>query len=61
MATTDNYIAVDEKRYDQLIRAEHDANQLKALIAEKVDGLGSFSREELKLLYAMFISNKEEK
>lgn len=47
-------------RYDELIRAEQDANYLKALIAEKYENYGSFSREELKMLYTMFIGKKEE-
>lgn len=56
----DNYIAVDEKRYDQLIRAEHDANYLKAFLATKVEGYGTISRTELEVLFAMFIGKKEE-
>lgn len=56
----ENYIAVDEKRYDQLVRAEQDANYLKAFFANKYKDYGTVCRAELELLYTMFIGKKEE-
>ena len=43
------------ERYTQLIRAEQDANCLKALIAEKFENYGMIDREDLKMLYHLFI------
>lgn len=48
------------ERYEELLRAEHDANHLKALIADKVEDYGTFSREEMKMLYTMYCDKKEE-
>lgn len=48
------------ERYEELLRAEHDANHLKALIADKVENYGTFTRDELKLIYTMFCEKKEE-
>ena len=56
----DEYISISEKRYEQLIRAEQDANRLKALIAEKAEAYGSLDRDALRILYTMFIGEKEE-
>lgn len=54
--------AISTTRLEQLIKAEHDANHLKALLAFKYENYGSFSRDELEVLYAMYIGfgKKEE-
>lgn len=61
MFETNERIGLDVQRFEQLIKSEHDANYLKALIAEKYENYGTFSREELKILYTMFIGKEEEK
>lgn len=58
MSDKNMFLTLD--RYDQLLRSEQDANYLKALLAEKFENYGTFSREELKMLYTMFIGKKEE-
>ena len=54
-------IIIPNERYQQLIRAEHDANHLKTLIAEKYEDYGVISREVLGLLYTMYCGKKEDK
>lgn len=51
---------VTPERYEQLVRAEHDANHLKTLIADLVEGYGNIDRGTLKLLYVMYCGKKEE-
>ena len=58
MSDKNMFLTLD--RYDQLLRSEQDANYLKALLAEKFENYGTFSREELKILYTMFIGKEEE-
>lgn len=53
-------VCISLDRLQQLIRAEHDANHLKALIGEKHDSYGTFSREEIKMLYTLYCDVKEE-
>lgn len=57
---SDENIFLTMDRYDQLLRSEQDANYLKTLLAEKYEKYGTFSREELKILYTMFIGKEEE-
>lgn len=56
----DEYISISEKRYEQLIRAEHDANILKAIIADSYEEYHAIDRGVLTTLYTMFIGKKEE-
>lgn len=60
MYETNERMGLDVQRFEQLIKSEHDANYLKSLIAEKYEHYGTFSREELKILYTMFIGKEEE-
>lgn len=53
-------IAITQDRYEQLIRAEQDANHLKAFFAQKYENYGTVCRAELELLYTMFIGKKED-
>ena len=53
-------IMISGERYQQLIRAEHDANMLKVIIAETYNNYRTIDRETLKVLYAIFIGEKEE-
>lgn len=56
----ENYVTISQERFEQLIRAEHDANQLKAIIADCHENYHSITREDLNLLYTVHIGNKEE-
>ncbi len=60
MYDTKDCVFISTDRYERLVKAENDANQIKALLAEKFENYGTFSREELKMLYTMFIGKKEE-
>lgn len=57
---SDNTISIPIWRYVQLLRAEHDANHLKALIQDKIDTYSEISRDELKLIRTMFFGKEEE-
>lgn len=52
-------VAITVERYNQLIRAEQDANQLKSLIADCHENYHILSREEINLLYVIHVGNKE--
>jgi hypothetical protein len=54
------HISITEERYEQLIRAEHDANILKAIIADAYEEYHAIDRGVLTTLYTMFIGKKEE-
>lgn len=56
-----NFVAIPIERYDQLIRAEQDANQLKTLIADTFENYEVIDRTKLGLLNKIYIGNKEEK
>lgn len=43
-------VTISLERYDQLIRAEQDANVLKGIIASKVERFGGLSLDELRVL-----------
>lgn len=60
MNDTKDCVFISTDRYERLIKSEHDANQLKALIKERYDSYGTFDREDLKFLYFMFIGKEEE-
>lgn len=53
-------VAITVERYNQLIRAEQDANQLKALIADAYENYEVIDRVKLALLNKIYIGNKEE-
>lgn len=56
----ETYVTLSTERFEQLLRAEHDANHLKSFIAECHENYHSVTREDLNLLYTMFIGKKEE-
>ena len=58
--TMEERISITAERYEQLIRAERDASLLKALLTDCHENYHSVSREDLNLLYTMFIGKKEE-
>ena len=51
-----NYVMIPLERYEQLIRAEHDANQLKALIDDEI----CFGYGDISLLRSIYIGKKED-
>ena len=53
-------VTISVERYDQLIRAEEDANQLKALIADTYENYETIDRAKLALLNKLYFRNKEE-
>ena len=53
-------VAITVERYNQLIRAEQDANQLKNLIADAYENYAVLDRTTLGLLYKLYFGNKEE-
>lgn len=57
----DRVITIPLERYNQLLRAEQDANHLKKLLADKYESYGSFDRFTMELLYTMYCEKKEDK
>lgn len=53
-------VTISVERYEQLIRAEEDANQLKALIADAYENYATLDRVSLALLNKLYFGNKEE-
>lgn len=56
---TENTITISIERFQQLIRAEQDANQLKALIADAFENYEVLDRTRLDLLNKLYVGNKE--
>ena len=56
---TENTITISIERFQQLIRAEQDANQLKALIADAFENYEVLDRTLLDLLNKLYVGNKE--
>ncbi len=54
------FISVSVERYRQLVLAEHDANCLKTMIADKYENYGAFDRCTLELLYTLYCGKKED-
>ena len=52
-------VAITVERYNQLIRAEQDANQLKALIADAFENYEVIDRVKLALLNKLYFDNRE--
>lgn len=57
---TENTVTISVERFQQLIRAEHDANHLKALIADAQKNYDSFGRTEMNVLYKLFVGTTDE-
>ena len=53
-------VCISMERLQQLIRAEHDANHIKALISDKYEKYENFDREDLKFLHTMYCAKKED-
>lgn len=56
----EEYVCITTERYEQLIRAERDANLVKALIAYYYEGYHPYDRGVLTTMYTMFIGKKED-
>ena len=54
-----NYVMIAPERYEQLIRAEHDANHLKNLIADAYENYAVLDRTTLGLLNKLYFGNTE--
>lgn len=54
-------IEIGLERFQQLIRAEQDANQLKALIEDAYKNYETLDRAKLSLLHKLYFGNKEDK
>lgn len=54
------YTAVETTRLEQLVKAENDANMLKALIKDAYEEYHAIDRGVLTTLYTLFIGKKEE-
>lgn len=52
-------ITLSIERYNQLIRAEHDANHFKAMIADKLKTYDAIPYTEVATLYSMYNGDKE--
>lgn len=53
------YVSITLERYEQLIRSEHDANQLKTLIANKASGYEAIDHQIVSSLNALYNGNQE--
>ena len=53
-------ISLTPERYEQLIKAEQDANLMKAIIADAYEEYHAIDRTVLTTMYTMFIGKKEE-
>ncbi len=56
----EGYVAIAPERYEQLIRAEHDANQLKAIIDKAYENYETFDRVKIVVLHDIYIGSKED-
>ena len=54
------YTPMEIERLEQLHKAEQDANLLKAFISNAYEKYETIDRNTLKVLYTMFIGEKEE-
>lgn len=52
-------ITISIERFQQLVRAEQDANFLKALIAVKVNKFSVFTYEDLEILNAVYCGGQQ--
>lgn len=53
-------IEISEKRYSELIRAEHVADQMKELVLERVDRYQGLSLEEVRLMKIIWFGYQRE-
>lgn len=56
----ENMVTITQDRYAQLIRSEHIANMLLALIQNAVDSYQPINCETLSMVSTMLIGKKEE-
>ena len=55
----ENYVAIPLKRFEQLIRSEHDANQLKTLIANRASNYEGMDYQTVIHLHTLYNGNEE--
>lgn len=58
--TNMEYTAVPTVRFEQLCKAENDANMLKAFIADHYEAEKPVFNDEIETLYKLFIGKKDE-
>ena len=56
----ENTVTISIERFQQLIRAEHDANQLKTLITDTYKSFDTLDRTKLTLLNKIYCGDKED-
>lgn len=53
-------VTITRYEFERLVRAEHDACHLKAIIAGKYENYGTIDRATIELLYNIYVGKKEE-
>lgn len=53
-------VAITVERYNQLLRAEHDANHLKTLLADRASNYESIDFQTVIFLNTIYNGNKED-
>lgn len=53
-------VEISEKRYSELIRAEHVADQMKELVRERVDHYQGLSHAEIRLIKTIWFGYEKE-
>jgi hypothetical protein len=53
-------VTITKERYEQLIRAEHDANQLKSVIEDACNSYSSIDYNCVSMLRTIYIGKKED-
>lgn len=56
----EDFVQISPERYEQLVRAEHTANAVMAVVADAYENYHAIDRGVLTTLYTMFIGKKEE-
>lgn len=59
-ATIPSNVTISREAYAALVKEAHDADCLKSLIEERYKNYGVISREDLKLLYALYFVIEDE-
>lgn len=53
------FVTIPLERFEQLTRAEQDANQLKTIIDKAYTSFETFDRTKIVFLYDLYIGSKE--
>lgn len=55
----ENAVTISQERFQQLIRAEQEANQLKAIIDDAFTKYHKIERSEIELLHMLYFGDVE--